>query len=166
MRNSWHVAAAAEAFAAAQFARCGWDISVQYGANQPEYDLVAVNENRMLKISVKGSRDGAWGLTQSHLSNANYHGAVDTWLARHFKKTVFCFVQFCGVDLHTLPRMYLATPVKVGNWLKKAAAGRGDTILYEHHAWDKRAQAAGTVDRIPDYWALTEQRINDLAIVA
>ena len=46
MITSWQVATAAEAFAAAQFARCGWDVSVQYGANQPEYDLVAVSGER------------------------------------------------------------------------------------------------------------------------
>ena len=166
MKNSWHVATAAEAFAAAQFARCGWDISVQYGANQPEYDLVAVSGDRMLKVSVKGSKDGGWGLTQSHISNANYHGAVDTWLARHFNKTVFCFVQFKGVDLSALPRMYLATPTEVGAWLKSAAAGRGDTILWEHHVWAKWAQAAGSIDRIPEHWLFTEQRVNDLAATA
>jgi len=63
----WHVATAAEGFAAAQFARLGWDVSVQYGANQPEYDLVAVKKDRMLKVSVKGSQIGAWGIAQSHL---------------------------------------------------------------------------------------------------
>jgi hypothetical protein len=67
MKNSWQVATAAEAFDAAQFARCGWDVSVQYGANQPEYDLVAVDGDKMLKISVKGSKDGSCGLTQSFL---------------------------------------------------------------------------------------------------
>ena len=59
MKSSWQVATAAEAFAAGQFARCGWGVFVQYGANQPEYDLVAVNGDKMLKISVKGS---AWVL--------------------------------------------------------------------------------------------------------
>lgn len=166
MKSSWHVATAAEAFAAAQFARCGWDISVQYGANQPEYDLVAVSGDRMLKVSVKGNKDGGWGLTQSYISNANYLGAVDTWLARHSNKTVFCFVQFKGVDLSALPRMYLATPAEVGAWFKAAAAGRGDTILWEHYAWGSRACAAGTVDRIPDHWSFTEQRVNDLATTA
>lgn len=39
--SSWHVGIAAEAFAAAQFTRFGVDVSVQYGANQPEYDLIA-----------------------------------------------------------------------------------------------------------------------------
>jgi hypothetical protein len=33
--SPWHIAVAAEAFAAAQFARCGFDVSVQYGADQP-----------------------------------------------------------------------------------------------------------------------------------
>jgi hypothetical protein len=54
------VATAAEAFAAAQFARFGYDVSVQYGANQPEYDLIIAEGRRMLKISVKGSADGGW----------------------------------------------------------------------------------------------------------
>ena len=64
--TSWHVGVAAEAFVAAQFARMRYDVSVQYGANQPEYDLIAVSGDKMLKISVKGSQDGGWGLTQSY----------------------------------------------------------------------------------------------------
>jgi hypothetical protein len=56
--SSFHVGVAAEAFAAGLFARCGLDVSVQYGANQPEYDLVVVKEDRVLKVSVKGSQDG------------------------------------------------------------------------------------------------------------
>jgi hypothetical protein len=164
MHNSWHVATAAEAIAAAQFARCGWDVSVQYGANQPEYDLlVADKSDRTLKISVKGSKDGSWGLTQSYLSNANYHGAVDVWLARHAAKTVMCFVQFKGVGLSELPRVYLALPAEVAAWLKAAAGGRGDTILYERHVWTTRAQAAGTTDELPAKWRFTEARLNEIA---
>lgn len=128
MKSSWQVATAAEAFAAAQFARCGWDISVQYGANQPEYDLVAVDGDKVMKISVKGSKDGGWGLTQSFIRNADYHGAVDAWLQKHTRKTVFCLVQFKGVTATELPRMYLATPAEIGAWLKvlprQAAATR------------------------------------------
>ena len=104
MKTSWQVATAAEAFAAAQFARCGWDVSVQYGANQPEYDLVAVDGERVLKVSVKGSQDGKWGLTQSYIENADYHGAADKWLAKHSKKTVFCLVQFKNTSIDELPR--------------------------------------------------------------
>ena len=46
--TSWHVGVAAEAFVAAQFARLTYDVSVQYGANQPEYDLIAVEKNGVL----------------------------------------------------------------------------------------------------------------------
>jgi hypothetical protein len=76
----------------------------------------------MLKVSVKGSRDGGRGLTQTHLSKADYHGAVETWLRKRSNKTLFCFVQFKGVLVTDLPRMYLATPVEVARWLKMAAA--------------------------------------------
>ena len=48
--SSWHVGVAAEAYTAAVFARYGYDVSVQYGANQPEYDLIAVSGDKMLKI--------------------------------------------------------------------------------------------------------------------
>lgn len=166
MNTSWQVATAAEAFAAAQFARCGWDVSVQYGANQPEYDLVAVGGDRVLKVSVKGSKDGSWGLTQSYLKNADYHGAIDSWLANHTKKTIFCLVQFKGVPISELPRMYLAKPVEIANWLKQEAAGRGDTILYERKVWTHRAQAAGTIDTIPEAWRFTEDRLTELATIS
>ncbi len=163
MKNSWQVATAAEAFAAAQFARCGWDVSVQYGANQPEYDLVAVDGDRIVKVSVKGSKDGAWGLTQSYLKDAAYHAAANAWLKKHTKKTVFCLVQFKNVPVTELPSLYLARPVEIAKWLKAAAAGRGDTVLYEHHVWSNRAQAAGTVDVIPDNWRFTEKRLDEVA---
>jgi Holliday junction resolvase-like predicted endonuclease len=163
MKSSWQVATAAEAFAAAQLSRCGWDVSVQYGANQPEYDLVAVDGDRILKVSVKGSKDGSWGLTQSYLTNADYHSAIETWLKRHTRKTVFCLVQFKGVAATTLPRMYLAAPREIAAWLKAAAAGRGDTILHERHEWTSRAQARGTVDAIPDAWRFTEERLESVA---
>lgn len=60
--TAWHVAVAAEAVAASLFARCGLDVSVQYGAEQPEYDLVVVRDDRLLKVSVKGNQDGGWPL--------------------------------------------------------------------------------------------------------
>src|SRR5438309_6652968 len=94
--SSHSVSVAAEAIAAAQFARCGFDVSVQYGANQPEYDLIVAKGDNLLKVSVKGSQDGSWGLTQTFLkkASADYHGAIELWLRRHGLKTVFCLVQF------------------------------------------------------------------------
>lgn len=163
MRTSWQVATAGEAFAAAQFARCGWDVSIQYGANQPEYDLVAVDGDRVLKVSVKGSKDGSWGLTQSHLRNADYHGAIDAWLAKHTRLTIFCLVQFRGVPVTELPRMYLAAPAEIAAHLRATAKGRGDTILHERKEWTNRAHAAGTVDAIPDAWRFTQSRLDQEA---
>src|SRR4051812_15287785 len=97
--TSWQVSVAAEAAVGMIFARAGWNVSVQYGANQPEYDLMVENGNDVLKVSVKGSQDGSWGLTQGLLENANYQAAADLWLAKHTRLTVYAFAQFRGVDI-------------------------------------------------------------------
>jgi len=155
--NNWHVATAAEAVAAAQFARLGFDVSVQYGANQPEYDLVVVSGADTLKISVKGSQDGGWGLTQSYLSKikkADYHGAAERWLDRHQPRTAICLVQFKDAAFDEMPRVYLITPTEIAERLKGASGGRGDTILWENHTRGPRAAGAGTTEKIPDSWKL------------
>lgn len=160
--SSWHVGVAAEAAVAMVFARAGWNVSVQYGANQPEYDLMVENGGAMLKVSVKGSQDGSWGLTQGMLSNANYHAAADAWLTKHTKHTIYAFAQFKGAGLAEAPRIYLAKPSEVSAQLKRTARGRGDTILYERKEWTKRAQAAGTIDAIPEAWRFSEKRIGEM----
>ncbi len=160
--NSWHVGVAAEAIAAAQFARYGYDVSVQYGANQPEYDLIAVSGDKMLKISVKGSKDGGWGLTQGFKKGKTYHEAIREWLNKHHKKTIFCLVQFKNVDETQMPRMYLATPEEIAEVMCREAGGRGDTVLYENHTWGPTAQAHGTVDKIPNEWLFTKARVDEM----
>lgn len=160
--SAWHVGVAAEALAAAQFARCGYDVSVQYGANQPEYDLIVCKGERLLKVSVKGSQDGAWGLTQSYMTKGDYQGAIATWEGRHNPRTVLCFVQLQGIALHELPRLFLATPHEVAQRLRATAKGRGDTTLHVEKIWQARAFAAGTIDRIPTDWAFTPQRVQAL----
>ena len=162
--SSWHIGVSAEAFVAAQFARCGYNPLVQYGANQPEYDLIVANGNNgdeMLKISVKGSQDGSWGLTQKYKTKENsYHDAIDKWLDAHGKKTIFCLVQFKDVDDSQMPRMYLATPAEIAKVMKKSRGGLGDTIIYENHEWGERAAAAGTIDKLPDEWVFTKERVD------
>jgi Holliday junction resolvase-like predicted endonuclease len=159
----WHVATAAEAIAAAQFARFGFDVSVQYGANQPEYDLtIAASGGKVLRISVKGSKNGGWGLSQSQLArirNANYHGAADAWLERHKSRTAICLVQFKNVPDDALPRVYLAWPKEIAGRLKAASAGRGDTRIWEDHTHCTKAFATGTIEKIPDDWKLTKARV-------
>lgn len=162
--SSWHIGIAAEAFAAAQFARFGIDVSVQYGANQPEYDLIATKPHGdiSLKISVKGSQDGSWGLTQKYKSGCSYHDAIDKWLDAHSKMTVFCLVQFQGITDSQLPRFYLATPTEIAEVMKSSRNGLGDSILYEYHKWTGRAKAAGCIEKIPDKWLMTRARVEEL----
>jgi hypothetical protein len=105
--SSRNIGVAAEAVAALQFARCGFDVSVQYGVNQPEYDLIVAKDARLLKVSVKGSQDGSWGLTQSFLKQADYHAAIQKWFEHHGARTALCLVQFKNVALSELPRIYL-----------------------------------------------------------
>ena len=160
--SSWHVGVAAEAYAAALFARYGYDVSVQYGANQPEYDLIAVSGDRILKISVKGSQDGSWGLTQKYLKNGNYHEATQQWLESHHKKTIFCLVQFKGTKEDEMPHIYLASPKEIAARLNESAGGRGETILYENHTWGPTAVGYGTTDRIPEEWKFSADRLEDM----
>ncbi len=160
--NSYQVGVSAEAYAAAIFARSGYDVLVQYGANQPKYDLVIAEDNKSIKVSVKGSQDGSWGLTQSYLKNANYHKAVDKWLSKHDTAILFCFVQFKDTNLLEHPRIYLAWTQDVAKRLKETAKGRGDTILYEHKIWTPRAYAAGTIDKIPDKWHFSKERLYEI----
>jgi hypothetical protein len=160
--KQWHVATAAEAIAAAQFARFGFDVSVQYGANQPEYDLMIADGQRMLKVSVKGSQDGGWGLSQSRLSNADYHAAAEAWFSRHNALTAMCFVQFKGVADSELPRVYLAWPREVAERLKQASGGRGDTILWENYVRGPKAAGAGIRELLPESWRMTRGRVADM----
>jgi hypothetical protein len=162
------VATAAEAFAAAHFARFGYDVSVQYGANQPEYDLIIAEGTRMLKISVMGSADGGWNLAQSAQSDlstanrANCHDAADLWLAGHKTGTAICLVQLKDVADDALPRAYLAWPLEIAAKLKAASGGRGDTILWENYTRGPNAAGAGTVEHLLDEWKMTRERVEGL----
>ncbi|MCO6466746.1 MAG: hypothetical protein J5I53_09035 [Bradyrhizobiaceae bacterium] len=172
--SPWHVGVAAEAFAAGQFARLGWDVSLQYGANQPGYDLVIVRDDMRVTVSVKGSKDGSWGLTQTQLTHMkkvagdqhmspDYHAAIDLWLKKHKDVDLFCFIQFRDVKEHELPRMYIASTLEVGDHLRGVRNGRGDTILHEDHTY-KSGYAAGVRDRVPANWQMTAERLKALVL--
>jgi Holliday junction resolvase-like predicted endonuclease len=160
--KTFHVGISAEAFAAALFAHAGYDVLVQYGANQPEYDLTVASDNdQLLKISVKGSQDGGWGLTQNYKKGRNYHQAADEWSKKHSKNIIFCLVQFENVKLGKCPRVYIASVSEVTAFLKKARNGEGDTVLRENHLY-KSGIAKGYSDIIPKKWKLSKTRISEL----
>lgn len=160
-RKNSLIATAAEAIAAAQFARCGFDVSVQYGANQPEYDLIVADGGRMLKVSVKGNSDGGWMLSVGHKKGKSYAEAADAWRAMHKDHTAVCLVQFRGIAISDLPLVYLATPDEIAIRLKATAGGLGSTVLYHNREW-KRAPRAKTIDKVPDDWTMTQSRISQL----
>jgi Holliday junction resolvase-like predicted endonuclease len=161
--ETFHVAVAAEAFAAGLLAQAGCDVLVQYGANQPEYDLVATRAHAEMKVSVKGSQDGGWGLIQKYKKeDVSYHQAADRWAQAHRStRIVYCLVQFKGVPFGHCPRAWLATIDEIAAWHKASRGGRGHTILWEHRTYAKGA-CAGTTDEIPESWRFTEQRLDAL----
>ena len=159
---SFHVGVSAEAFAAGFFAQVGCDVLVQYGANQPNYDLVATRGRRIIKISVKGSQDGAWGLIQNYKAKGiSYHRAADRWAADQSPVIVYCLVQFKNVKLGGSPRVYLATVKEIATWHKASRKGFGGTTLYEDHRY-VRGRAAKTTDRIPVEWRFSEKRLGEM----
>ena len=109
---------AAESYAACLLAQAGYDVPVQYGANQLQHDLVAVKGPRMLPISVKGSQDGGWTLAVRHKQKGvTYHEAADRWLLSQREDVVFIFVQFIGVGLCTaFPRIRRSAPIASTQW--------------------------------------------------
>ena len=152
---------AAESYAASLLARSGYDVLVQYGANQPQYDLVAVKGERMLKVSVKGSQDGGWMLAVRYKEKGvDYHGAIERWLKAQQADVVFVFVQFVKVPFGEAPRAYLARPPAIAKHLKTQCAGRGYGALQE----EIRREVPGSKydHRIPAAWRFSEARIDAL----
>jgi Holliday junction resolvase-like predicted endonuclease len=159
--KAFHVGVAAEAFAAGLLAQAGCDVSVQYGANQPDYDLIATRGDRFLKVSVKGSQDLGWGLVQNYKAGRTYAAAIDAWVADQNPHVVFCLVQFGGVQLGDAPRAYLATASEIARQLKSCRKGHGTTILYESHEY-RSGVAAGASDALPSSWRFSADRLGHL----
>lgn len=167
---SWQITVAAEGIAAAQFARCGFDVSVQYGPNKPKYDLVVAKANNLLTVSVVGSQDGVWDLTQSYLKRAtelsgkkaDYHGAIALWLDHHGSRAVCCLVQFQGVAIDQLPRIYLASPKEIAQRMRDTAKGRGDSTLYEECDLASFGDGTEAAGKIPSCWRFSQERIQEL----
>lgn len=85
-------------------------------------------------------------LTLGYKRESAYQQAADFGY-QTYRKDVFCFVQFNGVNLkeQQLPRVYLATPFEVAQRLKESRNGLGETTLKEDYIW-KAGQARGFHD--------------------
>jgi hypothetical protein len=158
--RQYHVGVAAEAFAAGLFAQAGCDVLVQYGANQPLYDLMITRGGVAIHVSVKGSQDGGWGLIQSYKRGVTYLQAADAWGAAHrHQEVVYCLVQFQGVGLGECPRVYLATISEIVDQHKTSRKFLGGTILYENYCY-KKGVAKGCTDMIPAEWRFSLERLS------
>jgi hypothetical protein len=154
------VSVAAEAFAACLFAQAGCDVLIQYGANQPDYDFVAVRKSKAVRVSVKGTQWEGWGLIQNYKSGRTYHGAADAWLRRQPKDVVLCLVTF-GKKEGKAPRCYLARASEIAKHHKSARFGAGGTTLWEDDT-PSRGIGKGHRFKIPDRWKFSSKRVNEL----
>jgi hypothetical protein len=153
---------AAESYTACLLAQSGYDVLVQYGANQPHYDLMAVKgENRKLPISVKGSQDGGWMLAVAYKKpGVTYLAAIDQWLALQRDDVVYALVGFLNVPLGQAPRVYIARPPEIAAQLKAQCLGRGHCALQEDSP--KYYPRSKTKDKVPAEWVYSTERIDTI----
>jgi hypothetical protein len=152
---------AAESFTASVLAQAGYDVLVQYGANQPHYDLVAVKDKRFLLVSVKGSQDGGWMLASRYVKEGvNYHQAIDQWLSSQREDIVFFLVQFQGVSIGQAPRVYVARPLEIAEQLRVHRDGKGHGALQED--WQRNHPGSSYNDKIPASWTFSRERIDSI----
>ncbi|UJB19192.1 MULTISPECIES: hypothetical protein [Lysobacter] len=155
----YQVNVAAEAFAAVALSQAGYDVAMQYGTTQPDWDILATKGLRTLKVQVKGSQDGGWGLFQNYKKGTDYHGALRAWESEQLADIVYFLIQFKNVDIGGAPRCYIARPKEIVAHMTTARGGHGYTSLRENHSYS-RGVGAGHVDIVPASWALTLTRLD------
>lgn len=154
---------AAESYAACLLAQAGYDVLVQYGANQPHYDLVAEKRGKFLPISVKGNQVGGWMLAVKFKNQGTtYHQAIDNWLAAQRTDVIFMFVQFQGILPGEAPRVYIAKPQEIAMHMKTQRNGQGYGALQEELRGIRRASKYQ--HRLPEKWNFSENRLEQVAL--
>ena len=168
--GSWPITVGAAGIAAAQFARCGFDVMFQAGPDKPWYDLVVTKGGHLLKIGVKASENGHWRLAESYLLRAaqanakrpDIPHAMRMWLDTHGERTYYCLVQFEGVSLSQLPRIYLATPAELARRMRESAERTGDAVLQEQYDWTSSETGITAIEAMPSSWVFSMERIQEL----
>ena len=154
---------AAEAYTASLLAQCGYDVLVQYGANQPDYDLIANKGYRYLTISVKGSQDGGWMLAVRYKKTGiTYHDAIEAWCKAQKKDTIFVLVSFLNVKIGESPRVYIARPQEIAAHMKTQCDGRGHGALQEDNL--RNHPRSKYNHKIPSSWLFSQERIDKIEL--
>jgi hypothetical protein len=167
--SSWPISIGAEGIAAAQFARCGFDVLVQSGRDKPWYDFAVTRAGNLMKVSVKASDDGRWNLPQSFARrgpelggrNIDCRSAIDFWMDSQGTKTICCLVQFEGVAINLLPRIYLAFPNEIAAEMRIASERTGQCALHELYEWTT-SEGRLEVGSLPSNWRFSPERIHEL----
>ena len=157
----YQVNVAAEAYTTVVMCQAGYDVAMQYGTTQPDWDILATKGDRVLKLSVKGSQDGGWGLFQNYIEKADYHSAVDKWFARQPNDIVYFLVQFINVQIGEAPRCYIARPKDIVGHMRTTRGGHGYTSLRENYPYT-RGIGVGHTDIIPAGWRASQSRIDEI----
>ena len=166
---SWPINVGAEGIAAAQFARCGFDVLVQPTRDKSWYDLVVTKAGNLWKVSVKASDNGEWALTNGFVRRvAGTNGmsvdclsAIDMWRSGFGSRTVCCLVQFEGSAIHELPRVYLASPEEIAAAMRETAQRTGRCTLLEMYEWTA-SNGARVVEMLPEKWHFSQDRVEEL----
>lgn len=161
--SSRHVTAAAQNFAAAQFALHGFDVLEQAGRARYSYDLGVASCGGMMKIMVHGSLNGLWDLIDPYLAKTHplkgdYCRAIALWLERYSHITC-CLVHFDVSDLSVMPSIYLASAAEVAEIMYAHAEAWGEMAL---HADDEGSGEAPWEESLPRRWRFSQARITEL----
>jgi hypothetical protein len=168
---SWPISLGAEGIAAAQFARCGFDVLVQAGRDKSYYDLVVSCGGTLLKVAVKASDNGRWCLTSGYTRRVSESGGmrmdcnagIDMWRSSYGSRTVVCLVQFEAVAISEMPRIYLASPDEIAAKMREAAERTGECALCERYEWmDRNGECSKEL--LPARWSFSPERIRELLL--
>ena len=166
---TWPISIGAEGIAAAQFARCGFDVLMQVGRDKPWYDFAVTRAGNMLKVSVKASDDGRWNLAQGFGRRNSEPGtrtldcrnAIDFWTDSQGSKTICCLVQFEDVAITQMPRIYLAYPAEIATEMRLASERTGFCGLREQYEYTS-AEGTREFSALPSRWRFSLERIQEL----
>ena len=167
--STWPINIGAEGIAAAQFARCGFDVLSQVGRDKPWYDFAVTRAGNMLKVSVKASDDGRWNLVQGFgrrnpepgTRALDCRSAIDFWADSQGSKTICCLVQFEDVAVTQMPRIYLAFPAEIAAEMRLASERTSSCGLQERYEWTN-AEGKREYAALPTSWRFSLERIQEL----
>jgi hypothetical protein len=95
-------------------------------------------------------------------NKTDIHRAIGLWVDTHGERTLYCLVQFEGVALNQLPRIYLATPAEIAGRMRAAAERTGEPLLHEKYEWTDPDTRSTEIETLPSSWMFSHERVQEL----